>query len=210
MKQLSLKDLIPVDYTDGSWPEDVDGYIAYEYYKRVTENNKISSDDLYSYLELIEERIAGLRCIPSLVDSSSVHNMVQLKDAVCKSIMEFEVLDSASIQPLDEALTMVQRMKRRAIMRRNKSKIALGRRRAQRRRATPDMIKKRAMRSARNALAKKFLKKDKSDASPAERSRVEKILKTKSGAITKMARKLIPIMRKKEMAKFATQSPAAK
>jgi len=35
-KKIRLRDLITVDYTDGSWPEDEEGELAYDYFKRAS------------------------------------------------------------------------------------------------------------------------------------------------------------------------------
>lgn len=102
-----------------------------------------------------------------------------------------------------EALTIAQRMKRRMIMRQHKSKIKLGRLRASRKRATLEVLRARAHKAARNILMKKYLKKPPSEATYGERVRVEKILKTKGTLIARVAKKIIPVLRKKEAEKFS-------
>ena len=114
--------------------------------------------------------------------------------------------DDLQEEILGEALTMMQRIKRRSIMRKNKGKIALGRKRASMRRASNTVLKARALRAARNMLFKKLLRKDKADASYGEKVRAEKVLATRRGAIERIARKILPAMRKKEMEKFSKKN----
>lgn len=113
---------------------------------------------------------------------------------------------------LSEALTIPQRLKRRMVMRRSRNKILMAKKRAAKRKATPDVLKKRAIRGARNILTKKFLKKKPSEATYGERVRVEKILKTKTVLVNRIAKKLYPILRKKEAERYEKQvaSPADK
>lgn len=96
-----------------------------------------------------------------------------------------------------EALDMTQRLARSRQFKRNKAKIALGRKRAAKRTANMDTLKKRARKQARNLLLKKLTKDtDKSELSLARRKDLEKRLDKKKNVIDKMARKLIPQVRK--------------
>ena len=92
---------------------------------------------------------------------------------------------------IDEALNLQQRMKRSRLMKRMKSRIKIGRQRAMRKMANKKTIEKRAMRQARNQLAKKltrgipkkeltFARKqeiEKRLAKPALQSRIKRIAK---------------------------------
>ena len=92
---------------------------------------------------------------------------------------------------VDEALNLQQRMKRSRLMKRMKSRIKIGRQRAMRKMANKKTIEKRAMRQARNQLAKKltrgipkkeltFARKqeiEKRLAKPALQSRIKRIAK---------------------------------
>jgi len=99
----------------------------------------------------------------------------------------------------NEALDMTQRLARSRQFKRNKAKIALGRKRAAKRTANMDTLKKRAQKQARNTILKKLTKDiDKSDLSLARRRDIEKRLDRKKNVIQKMARKLIPQVRKKD------------
>ena len=59
-------------------------------------------------------------------------------------------------EDVDEALTLQQRMKRSRLMKRLKTRIKIGRDRARRKMANKKTLEKRAMRQARNQIAKKL------------------------------------------------------
>jgi len=108
---------------------------------------------------------------------------------------------------LDEALTAVQRIKRRAIMRKSKAAIARGRRRAEKKKPTLKVMKNRAMKAARNLLFKKLAgQRSKDELSFAERSRIEKVLSKKQGKIKAIAKKILPKLIQKEKAKRAKKA----
>ena len=105
-----------------------------------------------------------------------------------------------TLKEFAEAMTMQQRMKAKATFRKNKSKIAMGRKRAERRTASPEKLKARANKTARKEVEKKLLQgKSKSDMSFAARQALEKRVDKKKAVIARMAKKLVPKMRKKEM-----------
>ena len=104
---------------------------------------------------------------------------------------------------MQEALNVQQRMKLKQSMRRNKAKIAMGRKRAARKLASPEKLQKRAEKAARTAMVKKILKdKDKSDLSYAARKGIEDRLAKKKGQIKTMAKKLLKTVRLKDRAKL--------
>ena len=99
----------------------------------------------------------------------------------------------------DEAVTMKTRMKMKATMRKNKAKIAIGRKKAQKKLASPEKLKQRARKQARNVIANKLLKgKNKAELSYSARQDLEKRIAKKQGAILKIAKKLLPIVKVKE------------
>lgn len=93
----------------------------------------------------------------------------------------------------DEAVTMATRMKMKAAMRKNKAKIAIGRKKAAKKLKSPDKLKTTARRKARDIIIAKLLKnKKKSDLSFAARQDLEKRVAKKQGAILKISKKLLP------------------
>ena len=123
-------------------------------------------------------------------------------------LTELEVLEQLGAQ--NEALTVQQRLKLKRSMVRNKAKIRMGRKRAERRIASQDVLKRRAMRQARKLMLKRVLKnKDKSDLSYSQRQTYEKMLANKKTAIQRLSQKLLPKMRKLELQRKTGAKPSA-
>lgn len=102
-----------------------------------------------------------------------------------------------------EVATLAQRQKMKQAFKKNKAKIALGRKKAAKKLATPDQLKKRAEKQARNVLIKKLTKgKDKGEMSFSQRAALEKQLEKKKGAIKKIAKKLLPKVKQADRAKL--------
>ena len=101
-----------------------------------------------------------------------------------------------------EALDMAARRKIAIRMRRMSKRMVIARQRAMKRAATPDKLKKRAIKQAKNMLIKKFTKgMDKSDMTVTKRAEIEKRLKKMAGRIKTIALKMIPKIRPKEIAR---------
>ena len=102
----------------------------------------------------------------------------------------------------NEALTLQQRMKLARSLKKNKAKIAMGRKRAERRVASPEKIKLRAKKQARMTFLKKITKgMDKGELSMSRRQSIEKRLDKMKPKIDKLAKKLLPKVRKAELTK---------
>jgi hypothetical protein len=110
--------------------------------------------------------------------------------------------DSEDPEVETEALNIQQRMARKRSMAKNKAKIALGRARAAKKVAGLDVLKKRAVKAARNKIALKMTKGTPLNQVPlSKKMEIEKKLESKKGKIQKIARKLLPVIKKKEVAK---------
>mgnify|MGYP001251666500 CR=1 FL=1 len=106
-------------------------------------------------------------------------------------------------EALQEVMSIQQRMKLKQSMRRNKAKIAMGRKRAARKMASAEVLKGRAQKQAKNLIIKKILKnKDKSDLSYGSRAALEKMVAKRKGAIDRIAKKLLPKVRQKDRTKL--------
>ncbi len=108
-----------------------------------------------------------------------------------------------------EVLTIQQRVKLKQAIRRNKAKIQMGAKRARRKIADLDTLKKRSIKQAKNVLIKKFLKnKSKGDLSYAARGALEKKMARPGmkNAVQRMARKLLPQVRQKDRNKLRKSS----
>lgn len=104
--------------------------------------------------------------------------------------------------PRSEALTVQQRLKMARTFKKNKAKIAMGRKRAARKVASVDKLKTRAQKQARNTFLKKITKgMDKGELSLSRRASIEKRLDKMKPKIDKLAKKLLPKVRKSELEK---------
>tara|TARA_B100000780_G_scaffold234179_1_gene174507 strand:- start:2926 stop:3294 length:369 start_codon:yes stop_codon:yes gene_type:complete len=111
--------------------------------------------------------------------------------------------DEYIIDKLDEAATMQQRLKMKAAFRKNKSKIALGRKKASKKLADKDTLMKRATKQAKDAIIKKLTKgKGKGELSFAQRQSIEKKVDKKKAAIAKIAKKKLPDVKRADKAKL--------
>ena len=100
---------------------------------------------------------------------------------------------------VDEALSMSQRLAKSRQMKRYKSKIKVGRDRAMRKTADTGRIKKRAQKHARLQLFKKLSKgKSPSEVPFAKRQELEKRLDKMKDRIARIAKRLVPQVRKIE------------
>ena len=111
---------------------------------------------------------------------------------------------TSDAESLGEKLSISSRLKLSRSIRRNKAKIAMGRKRAARRFASKDVLDRRARKAAYKMFYKKITKgipKDK--LSPQRKQAIEDRLKKPAfqGRINKISRKLVKDVRKKEMAR---------
>lgn len=103
---------------------------------------------------------------------------------------------------VDEALNLQQRMKRSRLMKRMKSRIAIGRKRAMKKMANKQTIEKRALRQARAQIAKKLTRGvPKGELTFARKQEIEKRLEKPAlqQRIKRIAKKLFKDVRKKEL-----------
>lgn len=103
---------------------------------------------------------------------------------------------------LSEVLDMAQRRKLAMRMKKNKSRIAMARKRSERKTASMDVLKKRARKQARNAVVSKITKgQDKGDMSFARKKDIEKRLEKPAmqAKIDRNAKRLIKVVRKQEL-----------
>ena len=105
---------------------------------------------------------------------------------------------------LDEIMSKMVRMKKARMMKVKGKQIARKRKIAMKRKANPAKLKTRAMKKARDIVAKKLLKdKDKSDLSIAGKENLEKRLLKKKAVIAKIAKRILPQVRKAENERLA-------
>ena len=105
---------------------------------------------------------------------------------------------------MDEALTVAQRLKRSKVMKQKGKIIAKKRAIAMKKRASPEKIRTRAMKKARDILTTKILNnRSKSELGFGELENLEKKLGKKKSVIKKIAKKLLPQIKKSEQERIA-------
>jgi predicted urease superfamily metal-dependent hydrolase len=105
---------------------------------------------------------------------------------------------------MDEALTPSQRLKRSRVMKMKSNIIAKKRAISMKRRAPSEVIQKRAMKKARDILTTKILNnRSKSELGFGELENLEKKLGKKKSVIKKIAKKLLPQIKKSEQERIA-------
>jgi predicted kinase len=125
---------------------------------------------------------------------------------------DVDIFDDVEIT---EVLSIQGRMKRRHNARRNRQKLKVARARRLRMSSSPDRIKMRAQRGARNMMKKRLARgRDVSAMPPAEKARLEKMTKRFAPLIAKIAVRMIPNMRRNELQRLkkrgSMKSQAAK
>jgi len=99
----------------------------------------------------------------------------------------------------EKPLTPQQRIQRGRIMKRLAPKIAMKRKIAMKKKADPERLKTRAMKQARDAVRAKFVKgKSYQELSYAEKIQLDKKVEKKQALIKKIAKKLLPKIKKAE------------
>jgi hypothetical protein len=107
-----------------------------------------------------------------------------------------------SVELETEALSMAQRRKRAIQMKKYASRLKVGRKKAAMKVADQTRLQKRARKAARNAIAKKLTKGiAKQDLTPARKADIEKRLDKMQPKINRLAKKLLPRLRKTELEK---------
>ena len=107
---------------------------------------------------------------------------------------------------LEEALTRQQRLRRKMVMRRMKSKIMMGRRRALKKRATLEVLKNRSRRLVYRMLKKRFSKGRYADMPYSARQRVDdRIKKISKNRIDTLMRRFLPKVKAVQKARLANK-----
>jgi len=130
--------------------------------------------------------------------AASVYNAVRAGMGIKEAVEQLE---------LEEALTRQQRLKRKMIMRRLKSKIQMGRRRAMRRRATTAVVQKRAKKMVLRMLKQRFAKSNRyADLPYSARQRIDdRIARIPKARLKILMRRYIPKIKKMERDRFAAK-----
>tara|TARA_R110002096_G_scaffold69149_1_gene166307 strand:- start:1270 stop:1719 length:450 start_codon:yes stop_codon:yes gene_type:complete len=144
--------------------------------------------------------------------NDTIQTILGLKDfiVVDESVNSSEDLTTEEAELENEALSISQRRAKGRVMKRNKAKMALGRRRASKKIATMDKLKKRARKQARELIVKKLTKDiPKSELSVARKMDIEKRMDRPAvrSRIDRLARKGLPKVRQAEIQKKRGRKP---
>ncbi len=114
-----------------------------------------------------------------------------------------EIFEDEENELINEVDSIQTRMKKRRAMRKNRSKIKFARKKAMKRKILdPKKLMKRARKQARNKIAKRILKgKSLQDLGMGQKRALEKILDKKASKISKLAKRMLKVVRQKEMMK---------
>lgn len=137
--------------------------------------------------------IRGSTVIVTVFDSNTGKRSDIPKDARRVWVESYEDISTE----IDEALTVAQRRKRAIITKRNKAKLARGRKKADRRIADKDRISARARRRAKAAIVKKLTKGvSKADLSPQRKAEIERRLSKMNARVERSQKRILPKVRK--------------
>lgn len=129
-------------------------------------------------------------------------NIIDLRPGEPEEIKFSSLKKRKTDEDVEEAMTTPQRMKRSRQMKKMKSRLKMGRQRASRRIAGKEKLEQRAKRQARNAVLKKLTKDvPKSELTFARRAEIEKRLDKMKPRIARIAKKMLPVVRKAELTK---------
>lgn len=139
---------------------------------------------------------------------SDVHEFDEYDDRqLISKLNEKPSLHNLTADKLVEALTLQQRIQKAMKMRAKAKQIALKRKIALKKHATPEKISDRAHRLAIRMWKSKLAgNKSYNALSYPERERVEKMLQAKKPVIDTLTRKMIPVVRKLEQQRFSRES----
>ena len=214
MGKLKFRDFLNVDYAPG-----MPDIIKKNAKKRKADSGPSGSNAEYSsthgprtekfdaYAALA--KMAGTPKNPDAKGFDAVAHLAKSKD-VQKAFKDKKLKKERAEEDLDEALTATQRRARARQMKRYKSRIKIGQEKAKRRMASQEKLQKRARKAARTLLFKKLTKgMDKSELTFQRRQEIEKRLDKMKSRIDKLAKKLLPQVRKAEMSRRQSQNKAA-
>lgn len=180
-------------------------------YREDNEKNAIDLPDDYEFSEV------EIKQMEDEIDNMSFEDMTALGVFEPEEVADMEVGEDIDLEldddedyeddDLSEALTVQGRMKRRFAARRNRQKLKVARMRASRRAADPARLKKRASRGARNMIKQRFARgRDISSMPPQEKARIEAMAKRFSPLVQRLAVRMLPQVRKNELARIKSGS----
>jgi hypothetical protein len=161
--------------------------------------------DFQGHMDLTDDDIRSIeKHIDMLEDEDIDHLYKQTQKAM--SDKEMDPVDEELDLELDEALTAVQRMKKKIDFMKSKSRREIAAQVARHRTSTPGRLKKHAVAAARTMIMQKILKgRKKAQLSNSEKERLETVLKKSKSAIIRISNRLLPKLRSAEAKRLTKQ-----
>ena len=190
---------------DGKAPKDIDGEEEGSE-KPVNDGDKKSDDTLdgkkATSKEEPEQKLSGkqvkVELEPDLKPFEDEIN--EIFDGDFSDLVEHHILIEEFIH---EALSATQRYKRKAAMRRIKTKLQMARKRALKRRASTDVINRRARKAAISTIKRRLSGGIPSNSlSASEKSRIERMVSKRKSSVARLTRKLVKNKRAAERARL--------
>ena len=173
---------------NAQWQSNVDGILTGAY-----EGGKITWEDVLALDKEAEDITFDQEVDMGLYDDDELEQ----DDFDGDPLNDIEIMEVLSVQG---------RMKRRFAARRNRQRLKVSRSIALRRGSTPDRLKRRATRGARLMVYKRLLRgRDRSKLPPAEKARLEGMIKKFQPLVNRIAVKLQPQIRKNEIKRMAAR-----
>ena len=205
-KNLGFRDFVNVDYT-----QEDDDLIAYQAKKRhrgVVGESMDPRDftDKPGYLvvvskptgkKMIKQYAPTSQAAQKYADRINKTNKVGHKATVHKT--DGRKIMREDVEQVDEVISRSERLKRGQRMKRMSKRIQMAKQRALKRAPSMDVIQNRARKQAKNQMIQKWTRgADKSELSMGRKAELEKRLKKMGPKLDRMAKKLVPTIRKQD------------
>ena len=196
LKRMSFKDFTVVDYMPGEGE-----YINYQAQKR----HRGTVGEEVEQVDELSDRLLNRYSDAAKKDKKKDHKKGLRKARNIRTLRQNKGLwgqfTGESVEQIDkaklaEAMTVPQRIKAKQRMKKMSKRIQMAKKRSMKRAPSMDKLKLRAKKQAKNSMIKKWMRgKSKSEMSFSQRQNIEKRLKSASGRIDTMSKKLLPSVR---------------
>lgn len=205
-KNLGFRDFVNVDYTQEN--DDLIAYQAQKRHRGVVGESMDPRDftDKPGYLvvvskptgkKMIKQYAPTSQDAQKYADRINKTNKVGHKATVHKT--DGRKIMREDVEQVDEVISRSERLKRGQRMKRMSKRIQMAKKRALRRAPSMDVLQKRARKQAKNQMIQKWTRgADKSELSMGRKAELEKRLKKMGPKLDRMAKKLVPTIRKQD------------
>lgn len=205
-KNLGFRDFVNVDYTQEN--DDLIAYQAKKRHRGVVGESMDPRDftDKPGYLvvvskpsgkKMIKQYAPTSQAAKKYADRINKTNKVGHKATIHKT--DGRKIMREDVEQVDEVISRSERLKRGQRMKRMSKRIQMAKKRALKRAPSMDVIQNRARKQAKNQMISKWTRgADKSELSMGRKAELEKRLKKMNAKLDRMAKKLVPTIRKQD------------